>query len=242
MLSDIIRKYFYLFAMKMWFNDLLSLVYPNLCLVCGESLIRGEHQICMHCMHNIPKTNYHLETDNTVEKRFWGKVPIYRGTAFFFFYKGSPFQKVLHELKYRSNKEAGVVVAKYAAADILTDASFASVDVIVPVPLHPKRYAKRGYNQSECIAQGLSTVMGKPIDTKTLIRIRENTTQTRKSVFDRYRNTKGIFHLKDKKTFEKKHVLLVDDVLTTGSTLEACMIALMETDYIKISVFTLAIA
>lgn len=228
--------------MKNWFTDLLNLIYPNLCLVCGESLVRGERQICMHCIHSIPKTNFHLETDNTVEKRFWGKVPIYRATSFFYFYKGSPFQKVLHELKYRGNKEAGIVVAKYAAADILADPGFATIDIIIPVPLHPKKLAKRGYNQSECIAFGLSEVLGKPVDTKTLIRIRENTTQTRKSVFERYRNTEGIFHLNNKKTFEKKHVLLVDDVLTTGSTLEACMVALMETDYIKISIFTLAIA
>jgi len=224
------------------FVDLLNLVYPNLCLVCGESLVRGEKQICLSCLHHIPKTNYHLETDNTVEKRFWGKVPIHRATSFFHFYKGSPFQQLLHELKYRGNQEIGVVTSMYAAADLLESPDFCSVDVIVPVPLHPRKYAKRGYNQSECIARGLAAVLQKPIDTKNLIRIRENTSQTRKSVFDRYKNTQGIFHLKDNTAFKGKHVLLVDDVLTTGSTLEACMIPLFETDYIKISVFTLAIA
>ncbi len=228
--------------MKNLFVDLLNLVYPNLCIVCGESLVRGEKQICLACLHHIPKTNYHLETDNTVEKRFWGKVPIYRATAFFHFYKGSPFQKLLHELKYRGNRKIGEIAAMYAASDLLDSPDFCSVDVIVPVPLHPRKYAKRGYNQSEWIARGLALVLQKPIDTKNLIRIRENTSQTRKSVFDRYKNTQGIFYLKDKTAFKGKHVLLVDDVLTTGSTLEACMIPLFETDYIKISVFTLAIA
>lgn len=228
--------------MKSLFTDLLNLVYPNLCLICGESLVRGEEMICLTCLHNIPKTNYHLQTDNAVEKRFWGKVPIYRGTSFFFFQKGSPFQKLLHELKYRGNKEIGFVAGKYAAIDLLEADDFRSIDVIIPVPLHPKKFQKRGYNQSEWIAKGLAKVLDKPIDTTHLIRIRENTTQTKKSVFERYTNTANIFSLTDLTVFQHKHVLLVDDVLTTGSTLEACMQVLLETDYIRISVFTLAIA
>ncbi len=228
--------------MKSVFTDLLNLVYPNLCIICGESLIRGEAMICLSCLHNIPKTNYHLEIDNTIEKRFWGKVPIHRGTSFFFFYKGSPFQKLLHELKYRGNKEVGRIAGKYAAADLLNSPDFCSVDMIIPVPLHPKKYHQRGYNQSEWIAIGLGQILNKPVDTINLIRLRENTTQTKKNVYERYQNTTGIFALKDKTAFQHQHILLVDDVLTTGSTLEACMLALLETDYIKISVFTLAIA
>lgn len=228
--------------MNSLFTNLLNLIYPNLCVICNESLMIGEEIFCFKCLHEMPKTNYHLETDNTVEKRFWGKVPVYRATSYFHFYKGSPFQKLLHELKYRGNKEVGRVIAQYAAVDLLNSPDFCSVDVIVPVPLHPKKYAQRGYNQSEWIAKGLSEILDKPVDTTHLIRIRENTTQTKKSIFERYQNTSGIFTLTEKTIFRKKHVLLVDDVLTTGSTLEACMIALMETDYIKISIFTLAIA
>ena len=228
--------------MKNLFTHLLDLLYPNLCIICNESLVRGEELICFHCLHQMPKTNYHLEQDNTVEKRFWGKVPIYRATSYFHFYKGSPFQQLLHELKYRGNKEVGRVIGQFAGIDLLQAADFSSIDVIIPVPLHPKKYRKRGYNQSEWIARGLSEALNKPIDSTHLVRIKENTTQTKKSVFERYQNTQGIFMLNDTSVFEHKHVLLVDDVLTTGSTLEACMIALMETDYIKISVFTLAIA
>jgi ComF family protein len=224
------------------FTDLLDLFYPNLCLICNESLLRGEEMMCLHCLHGIPKTNYHLQPDNTVEKRFWGKVPLYRGTSFFFFQKGSPFQKLLHELKYKGNKEIGEIVAKYAAADLLNVPDFCSVDVIVPVPLHPRKYARRGYNQSEWIAKGLAAVLNKPIDTRHLRRIRESATQTKKSVFDRYKNTQGIFQLTDTEVFGGKHVLLVDDVLTTGSTLEACMEVLLVTENIKISIFTLAVA
>lgn len=227
--------------MKSLFTNLLDVLYPNLCLTCGESLIRGEEMICLRCLHDIPKTNYHLEIDNTVEKRFWGKVPIHRATSHFHFYKGSPFQHLLHELKYHDNKEIGQIMGKHAAVDLLDSKDFSSIDVIVPVPLHPKRLQERGYNQSEWIAKGLSEILDKPIDTTNLIRIKENATQTKKSVFERYQNTREIFKQLDIKQFKKQHVLLVDDVLTTGSTLEACMLALMETDYIKISAFTLAI-
>lgn len=220
----------------------MDLLYPNLCVICNESLVRGEEMICFHCLHQMPKTNYHLEKDNAVEKRFWGKVPVYRATSYFHFYKGSPFQQLLHELKYRGNKEIGRVMGRFAGVDLLDTEDFASIDVIVPVPLHPKKQLKRGYNQSEWIARGLSEALNKPVDTTHLIRTKENATQTKKSVFERYQNTQGIFALNDVTVFEKKHILLVDDVLTTGSTLEACALALMESSFVKISVFTLALA
>ncbi|MFA5046368.1 MAG: ComF family protein [Paludibacter sp.] len=224
------------------FEDFFNLMYPDLCIVCGENLLKNEHHLCLSCLHGIPKTNYHLLADNPIEKRFWGKVPFHRCTAFFFFQKGSPFQKLLHCLKYKGNKEIGQMLGKYAAVDLLDSPDFASVDVIIPVPLHPKKYQKRGYNQSEWICKGLSELLEKPVDTKTLIRVRENTTQTKKNVFERYSNTEGIFELSNKTTLTGKHVLLVDDVLTTGSTLEACIHALIETEEIKVSVFTLAVA
>ncbi len=228
--------------LKRWFTDLLDLFYPNLCVICNQSLYRGEEQLCIKCLYQIPKTNYHLQIDNAVEKRFWGKTPIYRGTSFFFFQKGSPFQKLLHELKYKGNKEIGKVIAKYAAVDLLDEPEFQIADYIIPVPLHPRRQAKRGYNQSEWIARGLADVLQIPIDTTHLQRVKENTSQTRKSVFDRYKNTEGIFQVTDQTFFEGKHILLVDDVLTTGSTLEACSQALMATKNIQISLFTLAIS
>ncbi len=224
------------------FIDLLDLIYPNLCLVCGENLLKSEQHLCLNCLHNIPKTNYHLLTDNPVEKRFWGKVPIYRATAFFFFQKGSPFQKLLHSLKYKGNKEIGFVLGKYAGADLLDSLDFASVDLIIPVPLHPKKYKIRGYNQSEWIGKGLSEILKVPQNTTALCRIYENVTQTKKSVFERYENTEGIFELSDREVLIGKHILLVDDVLTTGSTVEACIRTLIGTENIKVSVFTLGVA
>lgn len=223
-------------------SDFFNLLFPHLCVVCAENLLKSEQHICQSCLHAIPKTNFHLQANNPIEKRFWGKVNVFRGTAFYFFQKGSPFQKLLHALKYKGNKEIGEVLGKYAAAELLDSLDFASVDVIIPVPLHPRKYKKRGYNQSEWIGKGLSIVLGKPQDTYSLQRVRENTTQTKKSVFERYENTEGIFNLMDKNTLSGKHILLVDDVLTTGSTLEACVQALSATENIKVSIFTLAMA
>ncbi len=224
------------------FTDFINLMFPDLCVLCGTALQKNEHQLCLSCLHDIPKTNYHLVDENPIEKRFWGKVPIQRATSYFFFQKGSSFQKLLHILKYKGNKEIGELMGKYAAIDLLDSPDFASVDLIIPVPLHPKKYKLRGYNQSEWIGKGISGILNKPQDINTLLRVRENTTQTKKSVYERYENTEGIFALSNKTVLEGKHVLLVDDVLTTGSTLEACARALLETPGIKISIFTLAVA
>jgi ComF family protein len=136
----------------------------------------------------------------------------------------------------------GYVLGKYAGADLLDCPDFLSVDTIVPVPLHPKRLKSRGYNQSEWIGKGLAEIMNKPQNIENLVRVKENVSQTRKSVYERYENTEGIFDLQDDTLFEGQHILLVDDVLTTGSTLEACVQALLKTKNVKISIFTLAIA
>lgn len=223
-------------------DNLLNLMFPNLCLVCGENLIGNEQQICISCIYNIPKTNYHLKKDNPMDKKFWGKVPINACTAYFYFQKGSPYQKVIHSIKYRNNTEVGEILGKYAALDLLESVNFKNIDVIIPVPLHPQKFKSRGYNQSECIGKGLSTILEKPQNTTSLIRVKENTTQTKKNVFERYENTEGIFELAEKESLIGKHVLIIDDVLTTGSTIEACIKVLIKIEGIKISVFTLAVA
>lgn len=228
--------------MKNWFTHVFDLFYPNLCLICGESLRAGEDQLCLHCFNNMPRTNYHLQCDNPVEKHFWGKVPIECASSYFFFQKGSGFQKLIHELKYKGNKDIGVVLGRYAAADLLQSDAFSSIDIIVPVPLHPKKEAKRGYNQSGMICKGLSAILAKPVVADNLFRKLDSATQTRKGVYERYENTSGIFDVKRVEEFAGKHLLLVDDVLTTGSTLEACIQALQTVENVKVSVFTLAVA
>lgn len=224
------------------FNSFINLLFPNLCVACNENLVKGEHFVCLKCLNEIPKTNFHLQKENSVEQRFWGKVPIEKATSYFFFQKGSKFQHLLHELKYKNNKEIGEFLGKYSASELINHSFLQNIDLIVPVPLHPKREAKRGYNQSEWICKGISELTQKPMSARNLIRNRENTTQTKKSVFERYENTQGIFEVKNPAEFAEKHILLVDDVLTTGSTIEACMQELQKVENVKISVFTLAVA
>ncbi len=224
------------------FQYLLGLFYPNLCLCCSESLNAQEKLICTKCLSEIPKTDLHLHADNYIEQRFWGKVRVEKATAFFFFEKGSKYQHLLHLLKYKGHKEIGTILGRHAAADLLTAGTFQDIDMIIPVPLHPKKFQQRGYNQSEYIAQGLSMILGKPCDTAHLYRAKENPTQTKKSVYERYQNTLGIFAVRNPEELENKHILIVDDVLTTGSTLENCICELQKIPNVRTSIFTLAVA
>ena len=196
----------------------------------------------MSCLHSIPKTNFHLQPENNIEKRFWGKVSVERATAFFYFQKGSPFQKILHNLKYNDNKELGRLMGKYAGVDLSESLDFNAVDLIIPVPLHPAKMKQRGYNQSEWIGMGVAELLGKPQNLTSLVRTKANVTQTKKSIFDRFENTEGIFEVADAQAIAYKHILLVDDVLTTGSTLEACIHALLGVEGVRVSVFALAVA
>lgn len=220
----------------------LDLLFPNLCVVCGETLLQNETQICLKCYNDIPRTGYHLERNNKVEKLFWGKVPIEFGTSYFFFQKGSVFQKVLHQLKYKNNREIGEVLGRYAGIDLCESIDFRNIEIVIPVPLHKKKHRKRGYNQSELIARGLSTALGKPLVSNALIRAIANPTQTNKTVYERYENTKEVFRVVNTQSIVNKHVLLVDDVLTTGATLEGCIQELRKVDGVTVSVFTLAVA
>lgn len=229
-------------AFRDWVDCVLSLLYPNLCVCCDDSLMAGEELICTTCLHKIPKTNLHLVPDNAVEKRFWGRADVEAATAYFYYTKGSPFQKLLHKLKYHGNQEIGIVLGRLAGVQLSESPRFRDIDLIVPVPLHKNKLKKRGFNQSLCIAQGLAEKLGVEIDSQTLIRIIENPTQTKKSTYERWENTAGIFDLVDGSRFQGKHILLVDDVLTTGSTLIACIEAIKAKSDAKVSVFTLAMA
>lgn len=224
------------------FENLLQVFYPHLCPVCNEHPISSEQFLCTSCMHGIPRTEFHKIADNPVEKRFWGKVNVYRATSFFRFQKGSMYRVLLHELKYKNNPEIGIFLGALAASE-MEQSWMSTVDLILPVPLHPRKFAIRGYNQSEYITRGLSRVLTHAeCRTDVLIRTKENTTQTRKNVFQRYENTAGIFAINPSADLTGKHILIVDDVLTTGSTIEACIKSIPDFPEMKISVFTLALA
>lgn len=226
---------------KDWLSAFLSLFFPRCCVVCDRPLAKGEQCICTVCNMKLPRTDYHLRTDNPVEQHFWGKLPLERATSFFFYRKGSDFRKILHQLKYGGQKEIGATMGRYMATELLSSGFFQDIDVLIPVPLHKKKQKLRGYNQSEWIARGISGVTGIPIDTESIARQKNTETQTRKSMIERWENVDGTFYLTHADALSGKHILLIDDVLTTGSTTVACASVLLETEGIRISVLTLAV-
>ncbi|HEY3372756.1 MAG TPA: phosphoribosyltransferase family protein [Prolixibacteraceae bacterium] len=221
---------------------LTELIYPKLCVTCGDKLIEQEKWICLHCLHHIPRTNFHLIPENPVAQLFYGKVRIESATSFFYFSKGSKYQLLVHNLKYRGMKELGAEMGKQFGIDLLQSNDFSSIDLICPVPLHPKREQKRGYNQSWWIALGMASQLRKPLTIGNLIRVKPTETQTRKSHYERWQNVEGIFELKNPEAFSGKHILLVDDVVTTGATIEACAQAILSKTDARVSIATLATA
>lgn len=229
--------------MNTWFHSFWSLLFPRCCVVCGSPLSRGEECLCTCCNINLPRTGFHLRKDNPVECLFWGRIPgLKRASSFLFYRKGSDFRHILHMLKYGGYKELGEVMGRYMSAELSSGEFFDGVDMIIPVPLHRKKQKLRGYNQSEWIARGIASVTGIPLCAECMIREKNTETQTRKSTFERWENVEGIFRLCDTVHFEGKHVLLVDDVLTTGATTVACASAFAGVSGIRISVLTLAVA
>ena len=221
-------------------NDFLALVFPKVCQACGKSLFKKEDCICTYCMYHLPKTNFHLDPDNPVMKLFWGRTTIFSASSLYSFSKGSKVQHLIHQLKYRGQKEIGTSLGKHYGRELKSSALFSSVEVVIPVPLHLKKLKKRGYNQSETFAHGLAESMNIESSNDNLIRAYSSQTQTRKTRFDRWRNVEEIFKVADPERLEGKHVLLADDVVTTGSTLEACANKILEVPGTKVSVVTIA--
>ena len=224
--------------LRLW-EELLNLFYPNLCQACGNYLFKNETAICSHCLYQIPKTDFHQQKNNPVSILFFGRVKIEYAASYFTFSKGSKFQKLIHRLKYNRRIDIGIELGKHFAYNLRKSEFFNDIDVIVPVPLHPKKQKMRGYNQSEVIANGMSKVMKIEVNTHNLYRSVYTESQTNKSKFDRWENVDNIFKLRNVTEFEGKHVLLVDDVVTTGSTLESCAMAILGVKDSKVSIATL---
>nr|WP_321519446.1 ComF family protein [uncultured Bacteroides sp.] len=229
-------------SMIHWIDSFFNILFPRSCVVCNGVLVKGEESICTMCNSRMPRTNYHLQAGNEVEQRFWGKVEIERATSYFFYTKGSDYRHILFKLKYHGYRELGEVMGRYMAKELLASGFFQEIDLIIPVPLHSKRKRSRGYNQSEWIASGLSHATGIPMDLDSLKRVVASNTQTRKSVFERWENVKDVFQVACPDNMQGKHILLVDDVLTTGATLLSCATILVDSSNVKISVITLAVA
>ena len=223
-------------------DDFLSLLFPRLCYACGNSLLRNEKLICTECYVFIPRANYHNERNNPVEQLFWGRSRIEKAAAFSFYNRGSRIRNLIHNLKYNGITDIGYELGKIYGSVLNNSGFTADIDVIIPVPLHLAKRRIRGFNQSEIISQGISEATDIPVDTVSLSRKNRSATQTKKSRYERWTNVEGIFCVNDKKNIANKHILLVDDVITTGSTIESCVTELLITEGVRVSVVALAVA
>lgn len=222
--------------------DFVGLIFPKVCLACAEPLSRGEDHLCTNCRAQLPYTDYHLlpATDNPLARRFWGRVPVRHALSYLRFLRRGRVQHLLHQLKYRGQRDVGLVLGRWYGHDLARQEF--QFDLIVPVPLHPHKLAKRGYNQSDPFAAGLAESLGIPWQPDALRRLEHTDSQTRKNRLERWQNVAEVFEVADAAAIQGKHILIVDDVLTTGATLEACAAALLAAGAAEVSIATIASA
>lgn len=225
-----------------FWDDFISLLFPRLCYACGNHLLRNENLICTGCYVSIPRTNYHLQADNPVAQLFWGRCLIVKAAAFSYYSRGSRIRSLIHKLKYKGIEEIGYELGRIYAVSLKSSGFTSDIDIIIPVPLHPSKKRSRGFNQSECISMGISGVTELPVDTTSLVRTAFSDTQTNKSRYERWTNVERIFQVTDPEALKGKHILLVDDVITTGSTIESCVNELLKTEGVKVSVAAIGCA
>ena len=222
------------------FDGLFRLLYPTLCAGCGSDMVTGDQPICLDCSTGLPLTNFWLHAGNPVEKIFWGRLRIEAAASMLYFTKRSIIQNLLHELKYRGNKEVGRLLGRMMGEKLEQSERFKDVDALVPLPLFYDREKKRGYNQAAVICDAMAEIMNKPVLKNAMMRRTKTDTQTHKSRAERWTNIQGKFELTSHSGISDMHVLLVDDVITTGATLEACGAELLKAKNTRISIATLA--
>lgn len=223
-------------------DSLLDTLFPRSCAVCGKTLASHEKHLCASCLLDMPCTNFHKSKFNAMEQLFAGKTPIEKATGYFYYEKGSPYANILHNLKYRNEPLLGEWLGARYAKILQADNIFSDVDYIVPIPLHRTKLATRGYNQSEHIARGIASVLNVPVSTDIILADKSHESQTHKGIYERYLNTQNIYKANGKDRLIGKHVLIIDDVVTTGATLLSAALTIADVPGIKISLATLAVA
>lgn len=223
-------------------NDFFNLIFPKRCFACFNALLKHEKLICTACQYHLPKTNFHLDPQNKVYKVFWGRVNIEQASSYYFFSKGNKVQNLLHHIKYKKATAVAEKIGELYAFELTNEGDFLNkIDLIIPVPLHKRKQKTRGYNQSEHFAKGISKIAALPVQNNYLFRKVYTASQTKKGRFKRWQNVVGGFYVKNAHELCNKHILLVDDVITTGATIEACVDALKKCRC-KVSVLFIACA
>jgi len=224
-------------------RDLTLLAIPNNCLTCGQALMHDESDICSQCIDSLPETDYYALHDNPVAQHFWGRLPLLHAAAYLYVQDANVTQKMIHLLKYKRKQSIGIKLGRLFGYKLMEQRSLIGrPDLIIPVPLHINRKRQRGYNQCDYFARGLSEVLRIPYDPDVMQRDKENISQTKRSRYDRWENVEGIFSLAHPERVRGKHILLVDDVITTGATIESCAAALMMGEDVRVSVAAIATA
>ncbi len=225
---------------KQLLTSVLDVIYPPTCMICQRALYEKEQYICLSCLNELPLTRLSYSEVNEADKIFWGLVEVEKVMSFIYYEKGSNFNHLLHNLKYKGYYQLGTTLGQLMAQGI-DPCFFKTIDFIIPVPIHPKKEKLRGYNQSLWLSKGIQRVYSIPIDCDTLQKGVFTESQTRKGVYERRTNTEDVFQLNPNKRMEGKHILLVDDVLTTGATLTACCSLLKSEMNVKVSILTFAL-
>ena len=224
------------------FKPIVNLFFPKVCFACLNLLHDNEDTICVNCRHDLPVTNFHFDNDDTVAKVLYGRAKIEQGTALFRFEKKGLVQQLIHGLKYRGYENIGALLGNWLGSELKTLEHYQNIDVVIPVPLHKKKLRKRGYNQVAKFGQQLAKALDAEYNDKVLVKVTNTASQTTKQRFTRWINNDELFAIVNMGAIENKHLLLVDDLITTGATLKACITVLNKAKNIKISIATMAIA
>ncbi len=220
----------------------MHLFYPHVCTGCGSDIIENENLLCLKCVSTLPHTNFAMHANNIVEKIFWGRLPLTAAMSEFYFAKGTVIQRLIHEFKYKGNKDIGTYLGAMMGSSLISNNRFNKIDALVPLPLYADKEHKRGFNQAKILCDGISEITNIPVITGNVVRKKFTETQTRKHREERWQNVEGSFKVDSIAQLKDKHILLVDDVITTGATLEACGKEILSIHNVQLSVATLAYA
>ncbi|HMG66603.1 MAG TPA: phosphoribosyltransferase family protein [Chitinophagaceae bacterium] len=223
-------------------DSFLHILFPHVCSGCGNDILGEGSMLCARCLDEMPETKFHLHASNPVEKIFWGRLMIHSASAHYNFKKESLMQYLMHQFKYKGNKELGKQLGRFMGMQLQQSGRFNSIDVLVPLPLYPAKEKRRGFNQATVLCEGIAEILKIEILEDVITRVQHTDTQTRKGRMERWENMEGKFELTRSEKIQNKHVLLVDDVVTTGATLEACGLELLGTTSTTLSIATLCFA